>query len=659
MGTLDPWINSSTGDGYRNSVVALPGDGSKTTFDFNFGGGYIDKSHIKAYTYDTSNGHTQPVPFTWAGPNTIRVVPAPATGIHVVIYRDTPKSQPLVDFSTNASMTEKNLDLMAQQAIFAAAEMVDRFDSINAGSSEAIERSVTALNTANTALSNSNAATATANSAATSATAAVGTANTASADATNALNTANGIDAKATTALNSSASAVTTADSASATANGIDAKAQQALDTANVAAANADGRKDGTLVSFDHLDGNRVRNGLTLNAGHRTAPGDLQWALIGDVNDTFAIMSYAAGSVFNYAPFRAYLTGNVVVMSNAPSAATLDVSSHRIVNLASPTGTQDATTKGYTDTQDSQRVAKTGDTMAGGLYVNETYGMSELHGGSIEVYSSSGPYIDFKRNSGDDFNFRIQQNSAGTLRVGHSGGAYVEFPSDGNIYTSKGGWYLVDKMNTKTTGDTCSDVGFVGGSVRRPYMRNTGDNSVRTLVVNNSANGVEIGWQGSRLRAYVDGIDQGDVWTSAAASNLDRSFYSGDGARIGRSWLPGNGFLSITVDGTGYGITINPSDARLKQDIAPSATDALLKLKQIKLYSFRFRDGNIMDPSRTHEIGFIAQQLQQVDPTFTLGDAGMMLSPAQLPILATAVKAIQELSAQVGQLQAEVAALRT
>ncbi|CAH0444335.1 hypothetical protein LMG10661_00814 [Ralstonia syzygii subsp. syzygii] len=659
MGTLDPWINSSTGDGYRNSVVALPGDGSKTNFEFNFGGGYIDKSHIKAYTYDTATGHTEPVAFSWDGPNTVKVVPAPAANIHVVIYRDTPKSKPLVDFSTNASMTEKNLDLLAQQAIFAAAEMVDRFDSINAGSSEAIERSVTALNTANTALSTSNAAAATANDAATDAAAAVGTANTASTNATNALSTANGIDAKATTALNSSTSAVTTANNASATASGIDAKAQQALDTANAAAANADGRKDGTFVSFDHFNGNRVWNGLALNAGHRTAPGDLQWALIGDTNDTFAILSYSAESVFNYAPFRAYQTGNVVVMSNAPSVATLDVSSHRIVSLANPTGPQDATTKNYTDTQDNQRVAKAGDTLTGGLYVNEAYGSSELHGGSIEVYSSSGPYIDFKRNSGDDFNFRIQQNATGTLRVAHSGGAYVEFPSDGNIYTSKGGWYLVDKMNTKTNGDTCSDVGFVGGNAKRPYMRNTGDNSVRTLVVNNSPNGVEVGWQGSRLRAFVDGTDQGDVWTSSAASNLDRSFYSGDGTRIGRSWLPGNGFLSVTVDNTGYGITLNPSDARLKQDIVPSTTDALLKLKQIKLYGFRFRDGNIMDPSLTHEIGFIAQQLQQVDPTFTLGDAGMMLSPAQLPILATAVKAIQELSAQVDQLQAEVAALRT
>ncbi len=659
MGTLDPWINSSTGDSYRNSVVALPGDGSKTNFDFNFGGGYIDKSHIKAYTYDTSNGHTQTVPFAWLGPNTIQVVPAPTMGIHVVIYRDTPKSKPLVDFSTNASMTEKNLDLMAQQAIFTAAEMVDRFDSINAGSSDAIERSVTALSTANTALANSNAATATARNAAADAAAAVDTANTASADATNALSTANGIDAKATTALNNSASAVTTANNASTTANGIDAKAQQALDTANSAAANADGRKNGTFVSFDHLGGNRVWNGLELNAGHRAAPGDLQWALIGDTNDTLAILSYSAGSVFNYAPLRAYPTGNMVVMSNAPSVATLDVSSHRIVNLASPTGSQDAVTKSYADTQASQRVAKAGDTMTGGLYVNETYGSCELHGGSIEVFSSSGPYIDFKRNSGDDFNFRVQQNAPGTLRVSHSGGAYVEFLSDGNLYTSKGGWYLVDKMNTKTNGDTCSDVGFVGGNARRPYMRNTGDNSVRTLVVNNSTNAVEIGWQGSTLQAFVDGTDQGRLWTTTTAPNADRSFYSGDGSRIGRSWLPGNGFLSITVDSTEYGITINPSDARLKRDIVPSTTSALTKIEKIKLYSFRFRDGNIMDPSLTHEIGFIAQQLQQVDPTFTLGDADMMLSPAQLPILATAVKAIQELSAQVGQLQAEVAAIRT
>ncbi|WP_407059304.1 phage tail fiber protein (plasmid) [Ralstonia syzygii subsp. celebesensis] len=245
MGTLDPWINSSTGDGYRNSVVAIPGDGSKTNFDFNFGGGYIDKSHIKAYTYDTATGHTEVTPFTWLGPNTIQVVPAPATGIHVVIYRDTPKSAPLVNFSTNASMTEKNLDLMAQQAIFSAAEMVDRFDSINAGSSDAIERSVTALNTANTALANSSVAVSTANAANTTAGAANATASAANTKADNA---------------------VTTANAANATANGIDAKAQSALDNSNTANTNANNAVS-TANSAAAAVGNKIdKNGTVAMA---------------------------------------------------------------------------------------------------------------------------------------------------------------------------------------------------------------------------------------------------------------------------------------------------------------------------------------------------------------------------------------------------------
>lgn len=297
MGTLDPWINSSTGDGYRNSVVALPGDGVKTAFDFNFGGGYIDKSNIKAYTYDTRTGHTETVAFSWLGPNTIQVLPAPASYIHVVIYRDTPKSQPLVDFSTNASMTEKNLDLMAKQAIFAAAEVVDRFDSINAGSSDAIERSVVALATANDAKSQATAAVNTANAANGAAASANAKADNAVAVANDASTTAHGIDAKAQTALDNSAAAVATANQAKTTANGIDAKAQTALDNSNTANTNASAAV------------------ATANAAAATVGGKL------DKN------------------------GSVAMVAN------FDLGNNRAVNVATPQNNLDAANKAYVDSR--------------------------------------------------------------------------------------------------------------------------------------------------------------------------------------------------------------------------------------------------------------------------------------------------------------------
>jgi len=245
---LAPWIDATGEGGLRNSMVEYPGNGVKTAFDFNFSGGYLNQSDVKAYIYDTVSGSTAAITTVFAGPNTLSIVPAPSATKIVVIYRDTQKTVPLVDFKTGAVIDEINLDTATKQSIFVAAEMADRFDAINASSADAIERSFTALTTANTALANSAAATVTADGAEDAAAAAVSTANAANANAAAAVITANGIDGKAQAALDASAAAVITADAAedaataaTSTANGIDAKAQSALDTANAAATQVAG----------------------------------------------------------------------------------------------------------------------------------------------------------------------------------------------------------------------------------------------------------------------------------------------------------------------------------------------------------------------------------------------------------------------------------
>lgn len=268
---LVPWINSAGQDGYRNSMQEFEGDGSKTSFEFNFSGGYINVADVKAYVYDSATGiKTDVAPVVLTGPNTIQVVPALPAGQFLIVYRDTQKTVPLVDFVNGAVMNEENLDTVTKQAVFNAAEMVDRFDEINATSTDAIERSVVAVNTANAADAKADSAVGTANAADSKANAAVSTANSANSTAGSAntkadaavatangidgkaqtaldnsvaaVNTANGIDGKATTALSNSSAAVATANSASGnattalnTANGIDGKATTALSTAQSA----------------------------------------------------------------------------------------------------------------------------------------------------------------------------------------------------------------------------------------------------------------------------------------------------------------------------------------------------------------------------------------------------------------------------------------
>lgn len=311
-----PWINSAGAGGERNSMVSFPCDGKRTAFEFNFAGGYIDRANIKAYTYEEYTGLTSPVPLApsnFLGPNTLSITPAIPAGFFLVVYRDTQKTVPLVNYATGAVMDEKNLDMSNQQAVFVAAEMVDRFDAINASSADAIVRSVEAVRKADEALAASGQATSDASAALTAARQAVSTANEAE-------STADGIDGKATQAMQDGAAAVQTAnaakavaDTASATANGIDAKAQRALDnsvgatniatnaqtvaqaanaTANSASATANGIDAKAQMALDTVTTvftssrfvSRLRGGNTgrwVTSGARMFKFEWDWAVVG------------------------------------------------------------------------------------------------------------------------------------------------------------------------------------------------------------------------------------------------------------------------------------------------------------------------------------------------------------------------------------------
>ncbi|UXQ84892.1 hypothetical protein 10RS306A_gene4612 [Ralstonia phage 10RS306A] len=67
-----------------------------------------------------------------------------------------------------------------------------------------------------------------------------------------------------------------------------------------------------------------------------------------------------------------------------------------------------------------------------------------------------------------------------------------------------------------------------------------------------------------------------------------------------------------------------------------------------------------MDSKKVHQTGFIAQQLQGIDPALVIGDDNpdMTLSPDVNGLLSLALKSIQQLSEQVESLKAEVLALK-
>jgi hypothetical protein len=103
-------------------------DGVQTTWNFTFSGGYIFPEHVKAYYLDAAGARVE-VTVTedmLIGEFQLEVdPPVPATATRFVIYRNTPKDLPLVDFEGGSQVTEANLDRAAKQAIFVAAEVLD------------------------------------------------------------------------------------------------------------------------------------------------------------------------------------------------------------------------------------------------------------------------------------------------------------------------------------------------------------------------------------------------------------------------------------------------------------------------------------------------------------------------------------------------------
>lgn len=124
-------------------------DGATSVWDFSFSGGYIYPAHVKAYT-EAPDGNRTDVTLTLTGPYQVTISPPLAVGSKLVIYRDTPKDLPLVDFADESGFSETALDTNARQAVFIAAEAADIIALSNFGAAvEAAELAASSASAAN------------------------------------------------------------------------------------------------------------------------------------------------------------------------------------------------------------------------------------------------------------------------------------------------------------------------------------------------------------------------------------------------------------------------------------------------------------------------------------------------------------------------------
>jgi len=99
------------------SYNVYTGNGSQTQFPVAFG--YIRREHVLATVAGS------PATFTWVNSSTIQMDTAPANGATVRVYRVTPLSAPLVDFTDGATLIAADLDTNAKQSIYTQQELDD------------------------------------------------------------------------------------------------------------------------------------------------------------------------------------------------------------------------------------------------------------------------------------------------------------------------------------------------------------------------------------------------------------------------------------------------------------------------------------------------------------------------------------------------------
>ena len=108
--------------------VTYYGDASTRSFSVPFP--YLLASHVKVYVNDTAR--TLVNNYTWSNSGTILFNIAPATGVKIIIRRETQET-PMVDFSSKNRWRSEELDLALKQAIYLSEEAMGAADGWHTG----------------------------------------------------------------------------------------------------------------------------------------------------------------------------------------------------------------------------------------------------------------------------------------------------------------------------------------------------------------------------------------------------------------------------------------------------------------------------------------------------------------------------------------------
>ena len=247
-------------------------------------------------------------------------------------------------------------------------------------------------------------------------------------------------------------------------------------------------------------------------------------------------------------------------------------------------------------------------------------------------------------------------NASSLWRIKCVGGDYVEY--DGSSIRPK---LIYDKNNTGYYLDPTSTSNIYTLQTAN-YIRLTDSDGYiygGSITSRSGSRAIHIGYSGTCIfqGERTDGSSSAFI---VAASSTQTYFYSrvSGGSTTGRRFLfmMGN-TLAYAVEASRY-VTFynghgNSSDRLFKKNIEDSSY-GLSEVNSLKPRRFYWKDET---KSKVKQIGFIAQELEEVLPEAVRGHEGnkSIMDNSLIPVL---TKAIQELSQQVTDLKAEVESLK-
>ena len=266
------------------------------------------------------------------------------------------------------------------------------------------------------------------------------------------------------------------------------------------------------------------------------------------------------------------------------------------------------------------------DASAGTTFNLQTYGDPTF--GTANRFNWDGAYLAFRRSGVE--NLRI--DSSGNVGIGSAPGVKFQITQDQAAYS------YFDYYNV-TNG---------GGIVWRQIVRNIANSGTTTIDL-------------AKLIGGGFAINNNDTnaanFTAFGVGASERMRIT-SGGEVYIAGITDQGAYNLQCNGTGVwgaGAYVNGSDARLKDDIT-TLNDGLNVVSQLRPVTFKYKPDYSKD--QNVQTGFIAQELQAVLAGKDYVDGIVQAGPNHLnvayqsliPIL---VKAIQELTARVAELEAK------